>query len=78
MKTHERESVGSGITYPIRFAYVNRIDSWSSAGISAGIGVPGYGPKNDYNYFALAFWSCNSALDMALVWANALTYFGAG
>jgi len=46
LKTHDRDAVGSGITYPIRLAYVDRINSWTTAGISAGLGVPGYGPDN--------------------------------
>jgi hypothetical protein len=75
LRAADKPIVGSGITYPIRFAYVDRTPYWYSTNIAIGLGVPGYAPDNDYNYFALAFWTCGSALDMAAIWANALTYF---
>lgn len=65
------------VKYPIRFAYIDWINSWSSQStILAGMGVPGYAPAHNYNYFALAFWSYSGPLDMANKWANAVQYFG--
>ena len=75
LKVSEREVLGSNVKYPIRFAYVDRTPYWYSRNIAIGLGVPGYAPDNEYNYFALAFWTCSSALDMAGIWANALSYF---
>lgn len=75
----ERHTKNSGVSYPIRFAYIDRTPSWyPGSGIAKGFGVPGYAADNDYNYFALAFWTCSSSLDMVGIWANALTYWGTG
>lgn len=65
--------------YPIRVAYIDRISSWYGDSIATALGVPGYAPPHDYNYIYLAFWSCaGSPKDIAMVWANAYTYFSQG
>lgn len=60
---------GVEVKRPIKFAYVNSINSWSSSSsVLAGMGVPGYGPETDYNYIALTFWSPQGPLDMVKAW----------
>ena len=44
------------ITYPIKFTYVNRVDSWwPPENLMSGIGMPGFAFDTIYEYFALAF-----------------------
>ena len=63
---------------PIRFTYINTINSWTSQStILAGLGVPGYAKDHGYNYIALAFWSHVGPLDMAKTWADPVKYIGA-
>lgn len=65
------------INYPIRFTYINTINSWTSqANILAGLGVPGYAKPHSYNYIAYAFWSYIGPLDMAKVWNDPVKYIG--
>mgnify|MGYP001323148856 CR=1 FL=1 len=67
----------SKISYPIRLAYVNGMNSWWPAtAIAAGLGVPGYAQNHSYNYIVLAFWLTSGAADSALVWANPTMYMG--
>jgi len=64
----------------IRFTYVNRISTWSSAAaIARGMGVPGYAPDHQYNYVCLTFWLADKGpWDMVKVWENPIAYMGAG
>lgn len=63
------------VNYPVRFTYINSINSWNSqADIIAGLGVPGYAKSHPYNYIALAFWSFSGPLDMAKVWDDPVKY----
>ena len=65
--------------YPIRVAYIDRIASWYGDKIATALAVPGYSEPHNYNYIYLAFWSCaGSPKDIAMVWANAYTYFAQG
>lgn len=75
---HKKVSIPAN-NYPIRVAYVDRSTSWYGDSIAKALGVPGYAPPHDYNYIYLAFWSCaGSPKDMAMIWANAYTYFAQG
>ena len=66
------------VNYPVRFTYINTIDSWASQSIIlAGLGVPGYAKPHIYNYIAFAFWSFSGPLDMAKVWGDPVKYIGA-
>ncbi len=66
------------VNYPVRFTYINSINSWNSqADILAGLGVPGYAKSHPYNYIAFAFWSFSGPLDMAKVWNDPVKYIGA-
>jgi hypothetical protein len=70
---------GVKLEYPIRVAYIDRSTSWYGNSIAGALGVPGYAQPHHYNYILLAFWSCAGApKDMAMIWANAWTYFGQG
>lgn len=64
------------IDYPVRFTYINRINTWWPAeSVLAGLGVPGYAPDNLYNYLAFAFWTTNKGVaDVAKVWEDPLRY----
>ena len=42
------------------------------------MGVPGYAQDTDYNMIAMTFWGCSSLMDMVKVWADPVTYIGAG
>ena len=43
----------------IKFAYVNNVNTWWPPKTTlAEMGVPSLAPKNGYNYFAYAFWTC--------------------
>lgn len=65
-------------TYPVRFAYINRINSWwPPEAIAAGLGVPGYAPATIYNYIAFAFWTYSGGpVDIVKLWSDPITYFG--
>lgn len=65
------------ITYPIRFAYINKINDWSSAnGLARSMGVPGYS-NHTYNYICFTFWTCGQGIaDVAVLWNNPSNYFG--
>ena len=66
------------VNYPVRFTYINTINSWASQNaILAGLGVPGYAKPHTYNYIAFAFWSFSGPLDMAKVWNDPVKYIGA-
>ena len=69
----------TAIDYPVRLAYVDRINQWwPPEKIAGGIGVPGYADDTIYNYIALAFWSYGSgALDIVNIWSDPVKYFGA-
>ena len=57
------------ISYPIRFAYVNKIDWSSTLATARSLGVPGYAPPHIYNYICLCFWTASRGpLDVALAW----------
>lgn len=65
------------VNYPVRFTYINSINSWNSQkDILSGMGVPGYAQPHKYNYIALAFWSYIGLLDMAKVWDDPVKYIG--
>lgn len=66
------------ISYPIRFAYIDKILDWGSPqGIAKSIGLPGYAPAHKYNYVCFSFWTYSyGPLDVALVWNQSSTYFG--
>ena len=76
-KIKQKAVAGNGkFSYPIRAAYIDRTSSWYGDSIAKGLGVPGFAAKHDYNMIILAFWSCaGSPKDMAMIWANARTYF---
>lgn len=62
-------------SYPIRFAYVNRLDWSSSKGMAKSLGVPGYATPHLYNYICLTFWTVQQGpLDAALAWNRSSTY----
>lgn len=65
------------ITYPIRFAYINKITDWSSPeGLARSMGVPGYS-NHTYNYICFTFWTCSRGnTDTATLWNNISGYFG--
>ena len=64
--------------YPIRLGYINKISHWWGDNIAKDLGVPGFAPTHDYNYMLIAFWKCHGdPLDIALMWQNAYSYFGA-
>ena len=66
----------STISYPVYFAYVNRVTSWWGNEFVAWMGVPGYASANwPYNYYGLSFWLSSGPADIALAWANAGVYF---
>ena len=64
--------------YPVKFAYINLLSTWSSAtGIANSLGVPGYSTHN-FNYIALTFYLCGSGpADTAILWNDPVTYMGA-
>ena len=63
------------MSYPVRFVYIDYINSWWPAtAIAAAMGVPGYAKKHTYNYIALAFWGDGGAMDIANIWSKP-TYF---
>ena len=65
------------VNYPVRFAYIDAISAWwPPESIAAGMGVPGFAQKSNYNYFALAFWLSSGPTDIALIWSNPVAYFG--
>ena len=65
------------VSYPVRFTYINTINSWSSqSAILEGLGVPGYAKSHIYNYIALAFWSYSGPLDMVKAWNDPVKYIG--
>ncbi|CAM6004217.1 unnamed protein product [Sphagnum balticum] len=65
------------ISYPVRLAYIDRINSFQTVqSIAAGMGIPGYAPANIYNYICLGYWtSSKGAQDIAEVWAEPLLYY---
>ena len=69
---------GSSFDYPVRFAYVNRINQWwPPENIAGGIGVPGYADQTIYNFIALTFWTySNGPSDTSLIWADPIKYLG--
>ena len=65
-------------SYPVRLGYINKISHWYGDAIAGDLGTPGIASPHDYNYMALAFWRCKGdPLDIALLWQNAYSYFGA-
>lgn len=64
------------IDYPIRFTYVNHIETWwPQNSLLEGLGVPGYGSPSRYNYMAFSFWTSNKGpMDAAEAWNNPLKY----
>jgi hypothetical protein len=63
------------VSYPIRFSYINSINSWWPAtAIAAALGVPGYAKPHTYNYIAFSTWNTNGAVEVASIWAKP-TYF---
>lgn len=66
------------ISYPIRFAYINKINDWSTAnGLARSLGIPGYAPAHIYNYICLSYWTNSyGPVDAALLWDNPTSYFG--
>lgn len=66
------------ISYPIRFAYINKISDWSTAnGLARSLGVPGYAPAHIYNYICLSYWTNSyGPVDASLLWDNPTSYFG--
>jgi chitinase len=51
--------------------------SWYGMTVAAGLGVPGYAAKHDYNYLIFAFWGCkNGPMDVGIVWQNLSSYLG--
>ena len=71
------EPSGITIEYPVKWAYINLLKSWSSAaGIAESIGLPGYSTHN-FNYIAYSFFTChNGPVDIAKFWDNPITYMG--
>lgn len=70
---------------PHMVTYINKIDTWwPPEKIAAGLGVPGYAEKTDYNVINIAFWLPGSKsdpqdqgpTDIAEVFANPVKYFG--
>lgn len=74
----QKEYSAGSVTYPVRLAYVDRINQWwPPEKIAGGIGVPGYADQTIYNFIALAFWSYGAGpLDIVNIWAEPLKYFG--
>ena len=74
----QMEPEAKKIQYPVRFAYIDKINQWwPPEKIAAGIGVPGYATQTIYNYIAFAFWSYGSgALDIVNIWSDPVKYFG--
>ena len=70
-------TVGSvpATNYPVKFAYINRLSSWSSpTRIANSMGIPGYSTHN-FNYIALTFWLCGSGpADIAILWDDPKTW----
>lgn len=66
------------VSYPIRFAYINKISDWSTAnGLARSLGVPGYAPSHIYNYICLSYWTNSyGPVDASLLWDNPSSYFG--
>lgn len=66
------------VDYPIRFTYINKIDSWwPPSATLAQMGVPSYAANHSFNYIALTFWTCaDGPLNIAKVWNDPITYFG--
>jgi len=64
------------ITYPIKFAYVNRVLDWGSPqGVARSLGIPGYS-NHTYNYICLTFWLSSGPADTAGLWDKPSLYFG--
>jgi hypothetical protein len=62
-------------SYPIRFAYINRLLDWSPRGVARSFGIPGYATPHLYNYICLTFWTFQQGpLDAALAWNLSSTY----
>jgi hypothetical protein len=66
------------VNYPVRLAYINRIQEWwPPEKIAAQLGVPEYASPHIYNYLALAFWSYSlGPLDIVTIWSDPVKYFG--
>jgi hypothetical protein len=58
-------------------AYINFINVWwPVSSIAAGLAVPGYATKHNYNYIVFAFWTYKSGpVDIANVWFKPTYYF---
>ena len=68
---------GNRVSYPIRFTYVNSLNSWwPASAIAAGMATPGFAQNHTYNYVALAFWTTGGSADIAKVWENPIVYMG--
>ena len=61
----------------INFAYINNVKTWWPPKTTlAEMGAPTLAPPNHYNYFALAFWTCEKPLAMTSLWENTTKFFG--
>lgn len=68
---------GNRINYPIRFTYIDALNSWwPASAIAAGMATPGFAKNHTYNYVALAFWTTGGSADIAKVWENPITFMG--
>ncbi len=68
---------GNRISYPIRFIYVDSLNSWwPASAIAAGMATPGFAQNHTYNYVALAFWTTGGSADTAKVWENPIAFMG--
>ena len=68
---------GNRVSYPIRFTYINTLNSWwPASAIAAGMATPGFAQNHTYNYVALAFWTTGGSADTAKVWENPIAYMG--
>jgi hypothetical protein len=66
------------IDYPVRFAYINQINTWwPPSATLAEMGVPTYAANHSFNYMALTFWTCKDGpKNTAKLWSDPITYFG--
>lgn len=76
--TNSTSNNNSLITYPIRFAYIDKIADWSSpTAIAKSMGIPGYAPDHIYNYLCLSIWTYSyGPFSAAMIWDNPIGYFG--
>ena len=70
-------ALSTTVTYPIKFAYINKLNSWASPSVIAkGMAIPGYSTHNNYNYICYTYYLCSGPLDIALVWNNPIAHLG--